>query len=103
MKYAQALRLPIKPTLEVQCENKPLSVGFRTRAGSTRKPRAWAYSIKAWLNRGFMGSAHSTTVPMLSGTTTLKTPWKKAHAASKPLITVSVVWRKLSHTKQCRE
>ena len=34
-----------------------LSVGFRTRAGSTRKPRAWAYSIKAWLNRGFVGSA----------------------------------------------
>ena len=27
VKYAQALRLPIKPTLEVQCENKPLSRG----------------------------------------------------------------------------
>ena len=50
-----------------------------------------------------MGSALSTTVAMLSGITTLNTPPKKAQAASKPAMTASVLWRKLSQTKQCRE
>jgi hypothetical protein len=30
------------------------------------------------------------------------TPSKNAHAASQPAITASVVWRCVSHTKQCR-
>jgi hypothetical protein len=34
--------------------------------------------------------------------TTLKVPSKKPQAASKPAITASVLWRKLSQTKQCR-
>jgi hypothetical protein len=33
-----------------------------------------------------------------SGMTTRKTPAKNDHAASKPAITASVVWVKLSHT-----
>ena len=101
-KPTRPLRLPNHPNPEVQCEAKPLSVGLRTRAGSIRNPRAWAYSTKAWLNRGSSRSACSTMAEVLSGMTTAKTPWKKAHAASKPAITASVVWRKLSHTKQCR-
>ena len=39
---------------------------------------------------------------MLSGITVANTPPKNAHAASKPAITASVVWEKLTHTKQCR-
>jgi hypothetical protein len=53
--------------MEVQCEVKPLSVGVRTRAGSTMKPRDWAYSINASLKRGSVGSAPTTTDDILSG------------------------------------
>ena len=80
-----------------------LSFGERTRAGSITKPLDWAYSKKASLNRGSTSSALVTMAAMLSGTTTAKTPPKNAHAASKPSMTASVVWRWLSHTKQCRE
>jgi len=79
-----------------------LSFGDRTRAGSITKPRDWAYSKKAALKRGATASAVSTMASMLSGMTTANTP-KNAHAASKPAITAAVVWRWLSHTKQCRE
>jgi hypothetical protein len=75
----------------VQYEDKPLSVGVRTLAGSITNPRHWAYSTKAWLKRGSSRSALVTTLAMLSGITTAKTPWKKTHAASKPAITASVV------------
>jgi hypothetical protein len=67
-----------------------------------RKPRLWAYSTKAWLNRGSVGLALSTTAERLSGMTVENTPPKKAHAASQPSMTASVVWEKLTHTKQCR-
>jgi hypothetical protein len=77
-----------------------LSVGVRTRAGSTTKPLAWAYSMNAWLNLGSSLSAVVTALDMLSGMTTLKTPPKNDQAASKPAMTVSAVWEKLSHTKQ---
>jgi hypothetical protein len=87
----------------VQCETNALSQGRRTRAGSIRNPRAWAYSTNAWLKRGSVASASSTTVAMLSGMTTANTPPKNAHAASKPAITASVVCRNVSHTKQCLE
>ena len=80
-----------------------LVLGLSHPSGSITKPRAWAYSTKAWLNRGSNESASSTIVAMLSGITTLNTPPKKTHAASKPAITASVVWRKVNHTKQCRE
>ena len=60
-----------------------------------RKPRSWAYSTKAWLKLGSRLSASTTMLDMLSGMTTLKTPPKKAQAASKPETTTSVVWRKL--------
>ena len=62
-----------------------LSVGVRTRAGSTRKPLAWAYSTNAWFKRGSMGSALVTTVPMLSGITTLNTPAEKGPGRLEPL------------------
>ena len=39
---------------------------------------------------------------MLSGITTANTPPKNSHAASNPAITLSVVWVKVSHTKQWR-
>jgi len=52
---------------------------------------------------GSNASAPSTMVDMLSGTTVRKTPPKKAQAASKPSITVSVVWRKLSQRNWWRE
>jgi hypothetical protein len=77
--------------MEVQYEATPLSWGRRTRAGSTRKPRAWAYSTNAWLSRGSVGLALSTTLPMLSGITVVNTPPKNRHAASKPAITSPVV------------
>ena len=67
------------------------------------KPRDWAYSTKAWLKRGSVASAVSTMALRLSGITVRKTPPKKAHAASNPPMTASVVWVKLSHTKQCRD
>ena len=79
-----------------------LSFGRRTRAGSMTKPRLWAYSTKAWLSRGSVESALSTMADMLSGMRVANTPPKKAHAASQPAITASVVWEKLTHTKQCR-
>ena len=79
-----------------------LSCGRRTRAGSTWKPRAWAYSTNAWFNRGASGSASSTTADRLSGITVANTPPKNPHAASNPSITASVVWRSVNHTKQCR-
>jgi hypothetical protein len=44
----------------------------------------------------------STIAAMLSGTTVANTPPKKAHAASQPPITASVVWVKLIYTKQWR-
>jgi len=68
-----------------------LSCGERTRAGSTTNPRAWAYSTKAWFNRGSNESAPSTMVFMLSGITVAKTPPKNPHAASNPAITSSRV------------
>jgi hypothetical protein len=39
---------------------------------------------------------------VLSGMTVANTPPKKAHAASQPSMTASVVWAKVTHTKQCR-
>ncbi len=80
-----------------------LSLGERTRAGSITKPLDWAYSKKASLKRGSTSSASVTMALRLSGMTTPNTPPKKAHAASKPSITATVVWRWLSHTKQWRE
>lgn len=55
------------------------------------------------MKRGDTASALLTIVLMLSGMTTAKTPPKKAHAASQPVITASSVWWKVSHTKQWRE
>ena len=80
-----------------------LSAGWRTRAGSTTNPRAWAYSANARFSRGSSGCARSTIAAMLSGMTTLKTPPKNAHAASNPAITAARSWRKVSHTNMCRE
>ena len=80
-----------------------LSVGVRTRAGSTRNPRVWAYSMNAWLNRGANGSLRSTIAFKLSGITTANTPPKKAYAASIPAITSPVVCRNVNHTNVCRE
>ncbi len=88
---------------EVQSVAQALSCGRRTRAGSTTKPRAWAYSTKAWLSRGSRAPAPSTMALRLSGITVANTPVKNRHAASKPSITASVVWAKVSHTKQWRE
>ena len=70
-----------------------LSLGWRTRAGSTTNPRVCAYSTKAWFNRGSSASASSTIASVLSGISTRNTPPKNAHAASQPAITASVVWR----------
>ena len=64
-----------------------LSRGLRTRAGSTAKPRAWAYSRKASLSRGRSRRRRSTMAFMLSGITTENTPPKNSHAASNPAIT----------------
>lgn len=80
-----------------------LSVGRRTRAGSTTNPRAWAYSVNASFNLGSVLCARVTTVAMLSGTTTANTPPKNPQAASKPSITEARVWVNVNHTKQCRE
>src|SRR5215472_18739853 len=44
-----------------------LSVGGRIRAGSISKRQAWAYSRKAWLKRGAMGSASITIAFSESG------------------------------------
>ena len=55
-----------------------LSCGRRTRAGSTWKPRLWAYSTNAWFNRGANGSASSTTADRLSGITV------REHATEEP-------------------
>jgi len=63
-------------------------------------PRAWAYSTKAWFNRGSSASASSTIALRLSGITVWNTPPKNTHAASHPAITASMLWRKVSHTKQ---
>jgi len=79
-----------------------LSVGVRMRAGSTAKPRDWAYSMKVSLSRGAMLSALSTIAFMESGITTGKTPPKYSQAASKPSITASIVWEKESQTNMCR-
>ena len=57
------------------------------------KPRDCAYSKKMSLNRGAVFSASMTIDLMLSGMTTGKTPPKNPQAASKPLMTSSVVWR----------
>ena len=79
-------------------------VGRRTRAGSIRKPRAWAYSTNAWFNRGSSGSASSTIADRLSGIIVAK------HAAEerpRRLAPVDHVLRwsagSVNHTKQCRE
>ena len=79
-----------------------LSRGCRTRAGSTTKPRAWAYSRKPSVKRGATGSATATMALQLSGMTTRKTPPKKAQASSNPSITASRVWRKVSQTNVWR-
>ncbi len=62
------------------------------------KPRAWAYSTKASVNRGAVASALATTGDKLSGIITWNTPPKNVHAASQPAITSSNVSRWHSHT-----
>ena len=64
----------------------------RTRAGSTTKPRAWAYSRNT-LSCCSIASARSTIAFILSGMTTANTPPKNAHAASNPAIaSARVLW-----------
>ncbi len=83
---------------EVQSVAQGLSVGVLILAASTTKPLDWAYSRNTSLKRGAVFSASMTIERMLSGITTGKTPPKNHQAASKPLITSSVVWLKLGHT-----
>ena len=78
---------PAKKLPRTNCtirSTRGLSVGWRTRAGSTTNPRSWAYSANARLSRGSSGLALSTIAAMLSGMMTLKIPPKNAHAASQP-------------------
>src|SRR4030067_2751735 len=46
---------------------RPLSRGARTRVGSMKKPRFWAYSWKVMLMTGWSGSAMFTIALVLSG------------------------------------
>jgi hypothetical protein len=55
------------------------------------------------VNRGFTASASATIGEALSGTSTLNTPPKNAHAASHPAISVPSVWENDSQTNMCRE
>ena len=70
---------------------RPLSRGWRTRAGSRWKPRACAYSRNASVIRGANGSAYVMIAVVLSGMRTLKIPPKKSHAASHASIARAVV------------
>ena len=79
-----------------------MSLGLPTRAGSISKPRVCAYSKKASLNCGLIGSAFLTMALTLSGNSTGNTPSKNLHASSKPSITSSKVWRRHGHTNWCR-
>jgi hypothetical protein len=58
-----------------------LSCGRRTRARSTRRPRACEYSRKVSFSVGRTGSGLVTMAFWLSASTIGKTPPKKAHAA----------------------
>jgi hypothetical protein len=64
------------------------------------KPLDCAYSMKVSLKRGAVCSASMTIDFMLSGMTTGNTPPKYHHAASKPLITSSVVCENVGQTKR---
>lgn len=74
-------------------------LGVANRGGVDGEARDWAYSQKAWLIRGSVGSALSTMPAMWSGITVRNNPPKNAQAASKPSMIGSMVWEKVSHTK----
>jgi hypothetical protein len=74
---------------------RALSLGLRTRVGSTWKPRACAYSRKATLMTGSRGSACCTMALVLSGNSTRKMPPKNSHAASHASLALSVVSRSI--------
>ena len=67
-----------------------------------RKPRLWAYSTKAWFKAGLGGVGLVDDRREVVGDDGGGHPPKNAPAASHPSITASVVWEKLTHTKQCR-
>lgn len=73
---------------------------FSTRAGSTTKPRDWAYSRNVALSSRSSGSAFWTIAFVLSGSSTAKTPPKNVHAASHASIASAVVSRSHGHTKR---
>src|SRR5206468_12989469 len=75
-----------------QFDAQALSFGRRTRAGSSKNPRAWLYSTKARVGRGLSGSVPATAAGKLSTTRRLGQPWKNAHALSSPSMVASTVW-----------
>ena len=77
-------------------------MGFRTRAGSRRKPRAWLYSTNARVGRGLSGSVPATAAGKLSRINRLGQPWKNAHAFSNPSMVASTVWWTSGHKKLWR-
>src|SRR5439155_700321 len=79
-----------------------LSLGLRTRAGSSKNPRAWLYSINARVGRGLSGSVPATAAGKLSSTRRLGQPWKNTHAFSSPSMVASTVWWISGHKKLWR-
>jgi hypothetical protein len=85
----------------------PLDPRFVLRVGhpgrSVTNPRAWLYSSQPTVNLGLTELVWATTVLMLSGIRTLKTPPKNLHAASQPSMTAANVWENVNHTNMGRE
>src|SRR5437016_4675349 len=68
---------------EVQYETCSLSFGFRTRAGSSKNPRAWLYSTNARVGRGLRGRCR----PPRPGSCRRSTAWGSPEKRPMPSLT----------------